>query len=125
MYHYDPSTMPTGTFSSHYGLVGETIDQQLENINMSLEQQLILHQNSDGSFDSSLPSVMSVPPSPLAYWPSEQQPIPHHLIPAGFCPPPSHHHIQQQQCPNPPVMNGEMAPMTVFFTPPFPYQLNN
>lgn len=127
MYHYDPSNMPSGTsFASHFGLVGEGIDQQLENVGMSLEQQLVLHQT-ENNFEGSMPSLMPIPPGSLGYWQAEQQQIPHHLLQAGFCPPPPpHHHMpQQQQCPNPSVINGEMAPMAVFFSPPYPYQLSN
>ena len=134
MYHYDPSVMPSAMPSAapfaphHFGMMSEGINQHLENIGISLEQQLVLHQT-ESSFDGPLPpSLMPIPPGPLGYWPAEQQQIPHHLLSAGFCPPPPppHHHMQQQQqCPNPPVINGEMTPMAVFFSPPFPYQLSN
>lgn len=123
MYHYDPSGIPpTASFPPQFGMVGENIDQQLENVGMNLEQQLVLHQE-DG-YGSSLPSLMQIPTGSLGYWPAEQQQIPHHLLPTGFCPPPPppHHHMQQQQCANSPVINaGEMTPMTVFFSSPFPY----
>ncbi|EFX89797.1 ovarian tumor-like protein [Daphnia pulex] len=123
MYHYDPSGIPpTASFPPQFGMVGENIDQQLENVGMNLEQQLVLHQ--DDGYGSSLPSLMQIPTGSLGYWPAEQQQIPHHLLPTGFCPPPPppHHHMQQQQCGNPPVINaGEMTPMTVFFSSPFPY----
>ena len=123
MYHYDPSGIPpTPSFPPHFGMVGENIDQQLENVGMNLEQQLVLHQ--EESYGS-LPSLMPIPNGSLGYWPAEQQQIPHHLLPAGFCPPPPPHHHMQQQCANPPEINGEMTPMTVFFSSPFPYQLSN
>ncbi|KZS04492.1 uncharacterized protein LOC116925177 [Daphnia magna] len=122
VYHYDSSGMPSAaSFPPHFGMISENIDPQLENIGMNLEQQLVLHQE---EIYGSLPSLMPFPPGSLGYWPAEQQQISHQLLPAGYCPPPHHHMQQQQQCANPPVANGEMAPMTVFFSTPFPYQLS-
>lgn len=122
VYHYDSSGMPSAaSFPPHFGMISENIDPQLENIGMNLEQQLVLHQE---EIYGSLPSLMPFPPGSLGYWPAEQQQISHQLLPAGYCPPPHHHMQQQQQCANPPVGNGEMAPMTVFFSTPFPYQLS-
>lgn len=124
MYHYDPSGMPSAaSFPPHFGMISENIDQQLENVGGNLEQ-LVIHQEDNYG---SLPSLMPIPPGSLGYWQAEQQQMAHHLLQSGYCPPPPpHHHMQQQQqCANPPVVNGEMAPMTVFFSTPFPYQLSS
>lgn len=123
--------VPSNPFSSHFGVVGDGVEQQIDNVSLSLEQQLVLHQ-AEGNFESSVPPMNMIPVSSatLGYWPADQQPLQHPMLPAGFCPPPPPppHHLppQAQQCPNPSLINGDIAPMTVFFSPPYPYhQVSN
>lgn len=131
LYQYDPSGIQPGAqfAPQHFGVI-ETPEQAFDNMTMSLDHQLVLHQT-ENSYESTIQSLnmLPLPQGSVGYWPAEQQQLPHHMLPgSGFCPP--HHHMQQPQqaqCTSnpPPIVNGDLGPMTVFFTPPFPYPLSN
>lgn len=127
MYHYDTGIPNPAAFAPQQFGVVETSEQALDNLTVSLDHQLVFHEN---SYENPIPPVnmMPIPQGSVGYWQADQQQHPHHMLPAaGFCPP--HHHMQQpqQQCPPnpPPIVNGDLGPMTVFFSPPFPYSVTN
>ena len=152
MYHFDPSGAPPAQFPPlPFSLSMHDMDQiqeqqqqqqQQQNNIMSLEQQLLLHHRAMESstdvnrcigFDVSVPFNMQMPNQ---YWggQNEQQQqqqlaaLPTSLYPNPPPPPPLpplHHRPQQTNQQHNSAFNGEMGPMTIFFSPPYPYQVSH
>jgi hypothetical protein len=123
--------------------------QHQQNNVMSLEQQLLLHHrtmetstdvNRCIGFDVPVPFNMQIPNQ---YWGGQNEQQQQHLAalstnlgypnppPPPPLPPLHHHRHHQPQQTNPAgagMLNGigsEMGPMTIFFSPPYPYQVSH
>ena len=145
MYHFDPSGAPPAPFAPlPFALSMSEMDhleqQQQQNVNglLSLEQQLLLHHRAMESsldanrcigFDMPVPFNMQMPGQ---YWggQNEQQQQQMASLPSFSNPPPPihphHRHQQPQTNSGSMISSGDMGQMTtIFFSPPFPYQVNH
>lgn len=110
--YFDPSTNPQ-SYGQQISFVGPEMEQSNDNMNLSMDQ--VLHDESlsvdRSSFEAQGPNFSPV--SPHGYWTAEQPQV----MPGGFCPPLAYQNSQ--------VVNGEMGPMTLYFSPPYPYPVNH
>jgi len=110
--YFDPTTN-SQSYGQQISFVAPEMEQSNDNINISVEQ--VLHDESlsadRSSFEAQGPNFPVV--SPLGYWTAEQPQV----IPGGFCPQVAYQNSQ--------MVNGEMGPMTLYFSPPYPYPVNH